>query len=75
MYIKPGANYKMNNATKNLLGGALGRRERSGWKKMMIQAELNAAIVPKSTKNDRKPKLLTGYVAVDGSITGPSDAE
>jgi hypothetical protein len=65
MYIKPGPNYKMSNYTKNLLSGIQTREQRDGWKKMMIQAELNAAIVPKSIKNDRKPKLLTGYVSVD----------
>ena len=65
MYIKPSANYRMNNATKNLLGGKMGRKERAGWKAMMIQADLAAAIVPKSTKQDRKPQLLTGYVIND----------
>lgn len=69
MYIKPGSNYRMKSATKNLLGGRMGLKERAGWKSMMIQAELAAAIVPKSTKNERKTGLLTGYVAVDGSTT------
>jgi len=69
MYIKPTANYKMGNFTKNLLGGRMGLKERAGWKKMMIQAELAAAQAPKSVKQERKTGLLTGYVAVDGSTT------
>ena len=46
--------------------------KRDSWRHAMIQAELAAAIVPKSTKQDRRPQLLTGYVAVDGSTTSAS---
>lgn len=69
MYIKPSANYKMGNFTKNLLGGKMGHKERAGWKAMMIQAELAAAQAPKSNKQERRTGLLTGYVATDGSTT------
>jgi len=76
MYIKPGPNYKMSKSLKASL--ALSKfkdaHHRGEWKRAMIQSELAAAVVPKSMKEDRRPKLLTGYVAVDGSLTG-SDTE
>jgi hypothetical protein len=67
MYIKPSANFKMNNATKLLLSGISSKAERDGWKKMMIQAQLQGSVVHKSSREDRKPKVLAGYVAVDGT--------
>ena len=71
MYIKPSKTYKMSKPLKTSL--ALGKfknaEQKGAWKRAMIQAELAAAIVPKSVKQDRKPKLLTGYVAVDGGTT------
>lgn len=42
---------------------------KGAWKRAMIDAELCSKLAPKSIKQDRKPKLLTGYVAVDGSTT------
>lgn len=70
MYIKPGPNFRLSNAAKNLLGGKMGRKERAGWKAMMIQAELNAAVQPRREKTEqRRTGLLTGYVATDGSTT------
>ena len=54
MYIKPGPNYKMSGKTKRMIALMGGTKEsRDQFKRMMIQAELAAAIVPKSTK-DRK---------------------
>ena len=47
---------------------------RSSWKSAMIQAELVAATAPKSNKQDqdRRAPILTGYVALDGSLTTPA---
>jgi len=67
MYIKPNASFKMNNSTKLLLSGIGNKEHRDGWKRMMIQAQLQGAIAPKRERDDRKPKVLAGYVAVDGT--------
>jgi len=67
MYTKPSANFKMSNKSKLLLGGISNKAERDNWKRMMIQAQLSEAISPKSNRDDRKPKVLAGYVAIDGS--------
>jgi hypothetical protein len=50
-----------------LLSGISSKAERDGWKRMMIQAQLQGAIAPKRERDDRKPKVLAGYVAVDGT--------
>jgi hypothetical protein len=57
----------MSNKSKLLLGGISNKAERDSWKRMMIQAQLNEAIGPRSNRDDRKPKVLAGYVAIDGT--------
>jgi hypothetical protein len=67
MYIKPSANFKMSNKSKLLLGSISNKSQRDSWKKMLIQAQLQGSVVHKSSREDRKPKVLAGYVAVDGT--------
>jgi len=57
----------MNNSTKLLLSSIGNKGHRDGWKRMMIQAQLQGSIAPKRERDDRKPKVLAGYVAVDGT--------
>jgi len=70
--LRPNSTFKLSKSTKRMLCTIADKDKRDSWRHAMIQAELAAAIVPKSTKQDRRPQLLTGYVAVDGSTTSAS---
>jgi len=70
--LKPNSTFKLSKSSKRMLCNIVDKDKRDSWKHAMIQAELAAAIVPKSTKQERRPQLLTGYVAVDGSTTTPA---
>ena len=48
--MKPTANYRMSSMTKMSLATIKDPQKRSEWKRSMIQAELAAAVVPKSSK-------------------------
>jgi hypothetical protein len=68
MYIKPSKTYKMSSLLKASLatGKFKDAHEKGAWKRAMIQAELAAAIVPKSTKTDRgAPRGTASYVTND----------
>ena len=69
--LKPTSTYKMSKSLKTslALSSLQDPHVKGAWKRAMIDAELCSKIVPKSVKQDRRPKLLTGYVAVDGSTT------
>jgi len=51
--LKPGPNYRMSSLAKKSLATIADPQKRGEWKRAIIQAELAAAIVPKS-KKDRK---------------------
>jgi len=54
MHIKPNKTFKLSKTTKRRMATMVNAEERNSYKNMMIQAELAAAIVPKSIKSDKK---------------------
>ena len=56
--MKPGPNYKMSSATKTSLSNIRDPELRNGWKRMMIDAELCAAVQP---KREKRPSSPGGY--------------
>ena len=70
MYIKPGKTFSLSKRSKTMIALMKGATDdqRNQFKRMMIQAELSAAIVPKSTKGDRdnkRPQGTANYVTND----------
>jgi hypothetical protein len=66
MYIKPSATYRMSKQTKRSLATIVDPQQRAAQKRIMIQAELAAAIAPRSTKSDRLPqKMFPDAVAAE----------
>jgi hypothetical protein len=68
MYIKPSKTYRMSALLKTSLATASFKdaHHRGEWKRAMIQAELAAAIIPKSIKTDRgAPRGTSSYVTND----------
>jgi len=55
--MKPGPNYRMSSLTKAslALSGVQDPHKRGAWKRAMIDAELCAAIVPKTIKKENRP--------------------
>jgi len=55
--MKPGPNYRMSSLTKAslALSGDLDPHKRGAWKRAMIDAELCAAIVPRTIKKENRP--------------------
>lgn len=53
--MKSGSNYKMSSSTKTLLSSIRDPELRNGWKRMMIDAELCAAVQPKREKRSSGP--------------------
>jgi hypothetical protein len=53
--MKPGPNYRMSSLTKLMLSGIKDPELRNGWKRMMIDAELCAAVQPKREKRPAGP--------------------
>jgi len=58
MYIKPTASYRMSKQTKKSLALIVDPQERGVQKRTMIQAELAAAIAPRSGKSERLPQKM-----------------
>jgi hypothetical protein len=56
--MKPGPNYRMSSATKTSLSSIRDPELRNGWKRMMIDAELCAAVQP---KREKRPSGPGGY--------------
>jgi hypothetical protein len=52
-YIKPGKTFNLSKQTKRFMATFVNAEERHAFKRAMIQAELAAAIVPKTVKKDR----------------------
>jgi hypothetical protein len=68
MYIKPNKTFVLSKQTKRMMCSIVDTEARNQFKRMMIQAELAAAIVPKSTKGDRgapRPQGTANYVTND----------
>jgi hypothetical protein len=51
--LKSTSNYRMSSLTKMSLASITDPHKRGEWKRSMIQAELAAAIVPRSTKGKK----------------------
>jgi len=67
-YIKPNKTFNLSKQTKRFMATFVNADERNAFKRAMIQAELAAAIVPKSEKRDRnapRPQGTATYVTND----------
>jgi hypothetical protein len=53
--LKPNKTFKLSKPTKTMLASIVDPRKRSEWKRAMIDAELCAAIVPKTIKKENRP--------------------
>lgn len=53
--MKPGKTFKLSKPTKTMLASITDPQKRSEWKRAMIDAELCAAIVPKTIKKENRP--------------------
>jgi hypothetical protein len=69
MYIKPGKTFVLSKKSKSMIALMGGPKEgRDQFKRMMIQAELAAAIVPKTEKRDRNaPRGNTNNASTDST--------
>jgi hypothetical protein len=66
MYIKPGPNFKMSKQTKRSLALIIDPQERGAQRRIMVQAELAAAIQPRREKrNDRQQGNFIGTAPAD----------
>lgn len=54
--MKPNANYRMSSMTKTALATITDPHKRGEWKRSMIQAELQAAVQPRSSKGNKDAK-------------------
>lgn len=60
--LKPTSTFKLSKTSKRMLTQFVNAEERGHWKRMMVQAELAAAIVPKTEKRDRSaPRGTANY--------------
>lgn len=69
--LKPGKTFNLSKQTKRFMATMVNAEQRNAFKRAMIQAELAAAIVPKSTKGDRDNKRPQGtaYTTTSNSAT------
>jgi len=51
--LKPGKTFNLSKSSKRILAQFTDAHARGQWKRMMIDAELSAAIVPKTSKKER----------------------
>jgi hypothetical protein len=66
MYIKPTASYRMSKPVKRMLALIDNPQSRGDQKRIMIQAELTAAIAPRNFKSERTPqKAFSDNVATE----------
>jgi hypothetical protein len=64
--MKAGPNFKMSKQTKRSLALIIDPHERGAQRRIMVQAELAAAVVPRREKrNDRPQGNFTGTVSAD----------
>jgi hypothetical protein len=68
--LKPGKTFNLSKQTKRFMATFVNAEQRHAFKRAMIQAELAAAIVPKSNKGDRDNKRPQGnYNTTSNSAT------
>jgi hypothetical protein len=53
--LKPNKTFKLSKTTKRMLCSIVNTEQRNQYKRMMIDAELCAAIVPKTIKKESRP--------------------
>ena len=70
MYIKPNKTFVLSKQTKRMMCSIVDTEQRNQFKRMMIQAELAAAIVPKSTRSDKPQNRGTGPTGYQTNDTG-----
>jgi hypothetical protein len=76
MYIKPNKTFVLSKTAKRMIALMGGPKEgRDHYKRMMIQAELAAAIVPKSEKRDRNAQRPQGTAYTTNSNSATPSAE
>ena len=71
-YIKPGKTFNLSKQTKRFMATFVNAEQRNAFKRAMIQAELAAAIVPKSTKGDRDNKRPQGNYNTTSTSATPA---
>ena len=60
--MKPNKTFKMSSTTKTMLATIVNKEQRDAWRRAMIDAELCAAVVPKTVKRDNNaPRQGTAY--------------
>lgn len=69
--LKPNKTFNLSKQTKRFMATFVNAEERHAFKRAMIQAELAAAIVPKSEKRDRNAQRPQGtaYNTTSNSAT------
>jgi hypothetical protein len=68
--LKPNKTFKLSKTTKRMLCSITNTEQRNQYKRMMIDAELCAAIVPKSIKSDRGAPRGNGPTGYQTNDTG-----
>jgi len=66
MDMKPGKTFNLSKQTKRFMATFVNAEQRHAYKRAMIQAELAAAIVPKTVKKERNG---TNYTSTSSSAT------
>jgi hypothetical protein len=51
--MKPGKTFNLSKTSKRMLATIIDPQRRGEWKRCMIDAELHAAVVPKTTRTDK----------------------
>lgn len=74
-YIKPGKTFNLSKQTKRFMATFVNAEERNAFKRAMIQAELAAAIVPKSNKGDRNAQRPQGTSNYQTNDTGTASTQ
>ena len=64
--LKPNKTFVLSKQTKRMMCSIVNTEERNAFKRMMIQAELAAAIVP---KREKRPQGNAGYTTTATSAT------
>ena len=73
--MKPGKTFNLSKQTKRFMATIVNAEQRHAFKRAMIQAELAAAIVPKSNKGDRDNKRPQGTATYVTNDTGTASTQ
>jgi len=65
--LKPGKTFNLSKSSKRILAQFPNAHERGQWKRMMIDAELSAAIVIKTPKGEGRRSNNNGPMGTTGS--------